>query len=57
MSDAIKRVVGDNFSKTVDLAFNTVQLLQYKTLNFLSPELWSRNSSELKITPLTGRFR
>ena len=28
------------------LAFNTVQLLQCKTLNFLSAELWPRNSPE-----------
>jgi len=27
-------------SAQVHLAFNTVQLLQCKTLNFLSPELW-----------------
>jgi len=32
-----------SFSKTVHpvhLAFNTVQVLQCKTLNFLSPEPW-----------------
>ena len=39
-----------SFSKTmhpVPLAFNTVQLLQCKTLNFLSPELWPHNGPEL----------
>jgi len=34
----------------VHLAFNTVQLLQCKTLNFLSPELWPSNSSEFNST-------
>jgi len=41
------------FSKTVHpmhLAFSTVQLLQCKTLNFLPPELWPHNSSELNST-------
>ena len=33
--------------KTVHLVFNTVQLLQCKTLNFLSPDLWPCNSPEL----------
>jgi len=40
-------------SALVHLAFNTVQLLQCKTLNFLSPELWPRNlrnSPELNST-------
>jgi len=40
MLDAIKRVVDDNIAfhqdtAPVHLAFNTVQLLQYKALNFL----------------------
>jgi len=40
--DAIKCVVDDNFvfQQQCTSAFNTVQPLQYKTLNFLSPELW-----------------
>jgi len=40
-------------SKTVHpvhLTFNTVQLLQCATLNFLSPELWPHNSPELNST-------
>jgi len=37
-------------SAPVDLAFNTVQLLQCRTLNFLSPELWSHDSAELNST-------
>jgi len=47
-----------SFSRTVHpvhLAFNTVQLLQCRTLNFLSPELWPHNCPEL--TPLTVRVR
>jgi len=44
ISDAIIPVNDDNFvfqqgSALVHLAFNTVQLLQCKTVNFLSPEL------------------
>jgi len=31
----------------VHLAFNTVQLLQCKTLNFLSPKQWPNNNPEL----------
>ena len=34
----------------VHLVFNTVQLLQYKTLNFLPPELRPNNSLELNST-------
>jgi len=46
------RVVYNNFviqqdSAPVHLALDTVQLLQCKTLNFLSPELWPRNSPML----------
>jgi len=37
-----------SFSETVHFVFITVQLLQCKTLNFLSPELWPSNSPELK---------
>jgi len=37
-------------SAQVHFAFNTVQLLQCKTLNFLSPELWPINSPELNFT-------
>jgi len=37
-------------SAPVHLKFNTVQLLQCKIINFLSPELWSRNSPELHST-------
>jgi len=49
------RVDGDNFvfqqnSVLVFLAFNTVQLLHCKTLNFLSPDLWPHNSPELNST-------
>jgi len=42
-----------SFSKTmhpVRVAFNTVQLLQCKTLNLLSPELWPCNSPQLNST-------
>jgi len=42
-----------SFSNTVHpvhLAFNTVLLLQHKTLNFLSPKLWPHNSPELNST-------
>jgi len=42
-----------SFSKTVhpvNLTFSAVQLLQCKTVNFLSPELWLRNSPELNST-------
>jgi len=51
----MKRIIQDNFvfqqdSALVYLEFNKVQLLQCKTLNFLSPELWSRNSPELNST-------
>jgi len=34
-------------SAPVHVAFNTVQLLQYKTLSFVSPELCPNNSTEL----------
>ena len=37
-------------SALMHLAFNTVQLLHCKTLNFLSPELWPHNSQELNST-------
>jgi len=37
-------------SAPVHLALNIVQLLQCKTLNFLSPELWPCNSPELNST-------
>ena len=48
-------VVYNNFvfqqdSAPVHLAFNTVQLLQCKTLNFLSPQLWPCNNPELNST-------
>jgi len=48
----LMRIVNDNFvfqqdRAPVHLAFNTVQLLQCKTLNFLSPQLWPRNRSDL----------
>ena len=41
-----------SFSKSaqVHLVFNTVQLLQYKTLNFLFPELRPNNSPKLNTT-------
>jgi len=51
--DAVKRVVYNNFFLSarqctpVHLAFNTVQLLQCKIPNFLSPEIWPRNRPEL----------
>jgi len=53
LSDVIKRFADDNlsFTNTVYLAFNTVRLLQCKTLNFLSPELWPITVHSL--TPLT----
>jgi len=49
------RVIYNNFviqqdSAPVHLAFNTIQLLQCKTLNFLSPELWHHNSPEINST-------
>jgi len=55
MLRVIKRIDDDNFvfqqnGAPVHLAFNTVQLLQYKTINFLSPELWPHNSPELNST-------
>ena len=37
-------------SALVHLSFNTVQLQQCKTLNFLSPKLWPHNSPELNST-------
>jgi len=60
MLDAIKRVIVDNIVFLQDtvlvlFAFNTVKLLQCKTVSFLSSELWPSNSPE--ITPLTTRFR
>jgi len=45
-----KNFVFQQDSTLVHLAFNTVQLLQCKTLNFLSPELWPRNSPKLNFT-------
>jgi len=56
MLDAIKCIVDDNsvfqqHRALMHLVCNTVQLLQCKTLNFLSSELWPGNSPEL--TPLT----
>ena len=53
MSDVIKRFADDNlsFTNTVYPAFNTVQLLHCKTLNFLSPEL--RPVTVHSLTPLT----
>jgi len=55
------RIIYNNFvfqqdSAPVHLAFNTVQLLQCKTLNFLSPELWPKNSPKLNCI-VTMRFR
>jgi len=55
MLDAIKLIVDNNFvfqqdSALVHRAFNTVQQMQCKTLNFLSPELWPHNSPELSST-------
>jgi len=46
------RVVYNNFviqqeGAPMKLAFNRVQLLQCKNVNFLSPELWPHNSPEL----------
>jgi len=38
---------------TMHLAFNTVQRLQCKTLNFLSRELWPHDSPELIFTDYT----
>jgi len=43
-------VVFQQDSALVHLAFNTVQLLQCKTLNFLSPELWHQDNPELNYT-------
>jgi len=59
MLDAIKRVIVDNIvfqqdTVLVHFAFNTVKLLQCKTVSFLSSELWPSNSPE--ITLLTTRF-
>jgi len=59
MSDAIKQFVDDNFvlqqdSASVHPALNTVQLLQCKTLNFLSPQLQSHNSPQLSSTNYLG---
>jgi len=42
-------------SALVHLACNTVQLMQCKTLNFLSPKLRSNNIQSLN--PMTKRFR
>jgi len=39
-----------SISKTVHLTFSAVQLLQWKTFNFLSLALWPRNSPELNST-------
>jgi len=53
MLDAMKTLLMTTFRKTVHrciLSFNTVQLLQRKTLGLLSPELWPRNSPELNFT-------
>jgi len=55
MLDAVKYVVNDNVvsqqnTASVHLVFNTVQLLQCKTVNFFSPELRSRHSPELNCT-------
>jgi len=55
MLDAIKLIVDNNFvlqqdSAPVHLAFNTVQLLQCETLNFLALELLTHNSPELNST-------
>jgi len=55
MFDAIKRVVGDTIvsrqdSALVHLVLNIVQLLQCKTVNIFSPELWPRSSPELNST-------
>jgi len=56
MLDAIKRVVYDNYfvfqqdTAPVLLVFNTVQLLQCKTLSFFSHELQPRNTPELNST-------
>jgi len=49
------RVVFNNFvfqqdSAPLRLAFNAVQLMQCKILNFFSPELWTHDSPELKST-------
>ena len=49
------RVIYNNFVFQQDdalehLAFNTVQLLQCKTLNVLSPELWPHYSPEINST-------
>jgi len=49
------RVVYNNFvfqqdSALVHLSFNTVQLMQCKTLNFFSLELWPHNDPELNST-------
>jgi len=41
-------------SAPVHLAFNTVQLLQWKTFNFLFPELWPIT---VQSCPLTVRCR
>jgi len=55
MLDAIKYAVHDNIAfhqdtALVHLAFNSVQLLQCKTVNFLSSELWPSNSPKHNFT-------
>jgi len=53
MLDAIKRVVDDNFVFQQGTGVSCVQRILprwRKTLNFLSPELWPRNSPELNST-------
>jgi len=42
--------VSQEDSALVHLSFNTVQLQQCKTINFLSPKLWPHNSTELNST-------
>jgi len=42
----VKILSFSNESAPVHLALNTVQLLQWKILNILSPELWPNNSPE-----------
>jgi len=51
----MKRIIQDNFvfqqdSALVYLEFNTVQLLQCKTLDFVSHKLWLRDSPEFNST-------
>ena len=55
MLDAIKHTVDDNIvfqqdNAPVHLAFNTVQLLQCKSVNFFSSKLWPYKSPELNST-------